>query len=193
MSIKVKSPDSPNRTTGALKRSSNHQAGLQSTTDSGCRTCHLPTFLSTLATSLRTLLAVIRFVLLAFGGTGIAKLSTQLAGLLGELRSTAHQCGCRPADSGTVPIRSDAVRHVSDVGFAQAGVCTVFTGLSAINASVDTSPKFLLSHFHSPLVEDGVVARSNQNISKYRAGLQATDDLLEDKGSDTWQLIPSAA
>lgn len=118
--------------------------------DLHCCSRHLPTLIGTLTTRLGTTLAVIHFMLLALGGTRITKVSTQLARLLCELRSTTHQSRRRPADLRTVPICFDAVCHLSDIRFAQARIGTMLAGLGTLYTSVNARTIFFLSHFTSP-------------------------------------------
>jgi len=145
-----KNPGSQNGTAGML-----HgwllidHVGQQSVGLSRCSR-HLPTLIGTLATRLGTMLAMISIMLLTFSRTRITKISTQLARLLGELRSTTHQSRHRPADLCTVPICSNAVSHLSDMGFTQTRIGTLLAGLGTFHTSFNARTIFFLSHFTSP-------------------------------------------
>ena len=73
--------------------------------------CHSLTFLSAVHARLRTLLAMIHFMLRAFLSACTADLGAKGAELLSIFTFAAHQCGSQPANVRAVAVKLDAASH----------------------------------------------------------------------------------
>ena len=82
--------------------------------------CHTLTFLSAVHARLRTLLAMIHFMLRAFLTACAADLGAKGTELLGVLTFTAHQCGGQPTNVCAVTVQLDAASHHFYVILTQA-------------------------------------------------------------------------
>jgi hypothetical protein len=107
---------------------------------------HLSAFFSATLAFVGALLAVFDFMLAALSPAGFADIRAQAADIVCEPRSAAHKTGSRPAALRAILVEPNALGHHCDVVFAQTGVVTMFTFLSATDAGFDAGLILLVGH-----------------------------------------------
>jgi hypothetical protein len=110
------------------------------------RTGHCLAFLRAAFARIGATLAVIHVVFTAFLAALSAYLSAQPAELFGELRVTGHELSSQNADVRAIAVEPDAPLHHFNIVLLQAGGRAVFTFLSALQARLDTTLIFFVSH-----------------------------------------------
>ena len=110
------------------------------------RTRHSSAFLSTAPTRFRAALTMLGFMLCAFRTASITDFCAHPTDVLGVLRTSAYKRCRRPADFGTVPIKSDALGHHGDILFTQAGIRTMLAFLRTLQAGLDTGLVLFVGH-----------------------------------------------
>jgi hypothetical protein len=109
-------------------------------------------------------LAVIHVMFAAFLAALSAYLSAQPAELFGELRVTRHEPRSQHANVRAIPVEPDAPLHHFNFVLLQAGGRAVFAFLSALQARLDTTSIFFVSHiFLPPFFKEGRLALSHFN------------------------------
>jgi hypothetical protein len=81
---------------------------------------------------------MVHFMLRAFFCASIADVCTNLAQLMGEVRSSTDESGCLPANCGAIQIKPNATRHHLHVRFLQTGAGAMLALLSAGDALANT-------------------------------------------------------
>lgn len=89
-------------------------------------------------------------VLAALCATGLADFRTDATNVMRELRIATHKRGRSPARFGTIPIQSNALRHLGDVGFLQTSIGAELTLLRTSDTCFDTGLILSLSHLNLP-------------------------------------------
>lgn len=110
-------------------------------------------FLGAAFARLRAPLAMIHVVFAAFLSTSVAYLRAQAAKLLGKLRVTRHDLSRKHADVRAIPVEPDATFHHLHVVLLQTSGRAVFALLGALQARLDTTSIFFVSHIISPFLE----------------------------------------
>jgi hypothetical protein len=96
--------------------------------------------------SVRTPLAMIRFMLAAFLAARLTDLSAQAAKLLRELRIARHKLRRKHANVRAIPIQPDATGHHLNILFLQASGRAMFAFLRALQARFNAASVFVVSH-----------------------------------------------
>lgn len=94
-------------------------------------------------------LAVIVFVLAAFGGAGFADPGAQCADIARESAATRHDTGREAAHVSTIHVEFDAVFHHGDIAFVQTRGGAMFAGGGARKAFLDAGLQGIGLHIGS--------------------------------------------
>jgi hypothetical protein len=93
---------------------------------------------------------MVDIMLSALGPTCLAHIGAQATNLLGELRTTAHESGRRPADIRAVLVKPDALGHHLHILLLETGVAAMLAFLGTTDTGVDARLKILMRHEFSP-------------------------------------------
>src|SRR5205085_2888025 len=115
-------------------------------------TGHLPAFLGAFAAGCGAILAMLRLVFLALGGTGIAHFRAERAEPGRELAASRHEPGGERAKIRAIAIQFDATRHFLHILLVQACRRAVFARCRALVTRVDTALVFFVWHMFSSLL-----------------------------------------
>lgn len=111
-------------------------------TDAG----HTAAFVRTIVTLLRAPLAMVCVVLFALSSTGVAYVGADAAESLCECGSSAHERNGRSTDLGAVIVEANALGHLLEVLFLDAGGGAMFTFYRTTLTCFDALGKLLVTH-----------------------------------------------
>jgi hypothetical protein len=87
-------------------------------------------------------------VLLALSAAKVAGFSAQRAKLARKSAVARHNGGGESADIGAIAVQADALRHVLNIGFGEAGGSTVLARGGTTITSFDAILEMLVGHTH---------------------------------------------